>query len=125
YLRFVIEPPEGWVADIEIARPRTNTSEELVVSVQYPCNTDPKARAADLTVLDLSDAMRRVAHDAIATYKVLSKPSVILKELKESRDDFLRSMVGHTPAEIEEFLALARRCAAAGDKWPGTTKARS
>jgi hypothetical protein len=125
YLRFAIDPPEGWVADIEIARPRTNTSEELVVSVRYPGSTDPKARAADLMLLDLSDAMRRVAHNVIATYQMLSKPSVILKELKQDRDDFLRSMAGHAPAEIEEFLALARRCAAAGDYWPSTTKARS
>jgi hypothetical protein len=125
YLRFVIDPPEGWVADMEIARPKTNTSQELVISVRHPGGTDPKWRATDLMVFDLSDAMRRVAENTIATYKTLVKPSGILKELKERRERFLRSMAGHPPEEINDFLALARRCAAAGDKWPRDTRARS
>jgi hypothetical protein len=118
YLRFVIDPPEGWVADIEIARASTTASGELVISVRYPRSTDATARAPDLTMLDLSDAIRQVTHNTIATYKALGKPSDILKELKERRAEFLRSFAGHSPEDIEHFLALAQRCAAAGDKWP-------
>jgi hypothetical protein len=125
YLRFAIDPPEDWSADIEIARPRTNGSQELVLSVRHPGSAHPKERATDLTVLDLSDAMRQVAHNAIATYQLLGKPSDVLAELKQRGNALLNSLSGHTPEEIEEFLALARRCAAAGDKWPRDIKPRS
>jgi hypothetical protein len=125
YLRFAIEPPEGWFADIEMARSKSADSDELVLSVRQPGTGDRKARAADLTVLDLSHAIRQIEHNAIATYKLLGKPSEILKELKERRSDFLNSMGGHSAEEIEQFLALARRCAAAGDKWAGNTSGTS
>jgi hypothetical protein len=117
YLRIMVDPPDGWAGDFEIARPRGEHSKELVISVRCPNQPEPTARAADLTVLDLSDAIRRVEHNSIATYKALAKPSEILKEIKERRASFLDSVAGHSPEEIDEFLVLARRCAAVGDEW--------
>jgi hypothetical protein len=117
YLRLVIDPPDGWVADFAIARPRDAAPKDFVISVQQSNDLDTKSRATDLTLLDLSDGIRRVGFNTIALYKVFYKPSGFLKDYEERRAEVLDSLAGHSPEDVDQFLAFARQCATSGDEW--------